>query len=45
MRVPVETISIQKPYASGVSVSRLRKGDSIVAIAITEAEQEEEAEE
>ncbi len=45
IRVPVETISIQKPYASGVSVSRLRKGDSIVAIAITEAEQEEEAEE
>lgn len=40
IRVPVESISVQKAYASGVSVTRLRKGDTIVAIAKTEAEDE-----
>jgi hypothetical protein len=44
IRVPVSGISIQKAYASGVSVVRLRSDDSIVAIAVTESEKEEEEE-
>jgi DNA gyrase subunit A len=44
IRVPVETISIQGAYASGVAVARLREDDTIVAIARTEAESEEEEE-
>ncbi|MFA5570400.1 MAG: DNA topoisomerase (ATP-hydrolyzing) subunit A [Sphaerochaetaceae bacterium] len=44
IRTPVRTIAIQKAYASGVSVSRLQEGDSIVAIAKTESGLEEEDE-
>jgi len=42
IRIPVATISIQKAYASGVTVARLKEGDTIVAIAKTNAEKEEE---
>jgi DNA gyrase subunit A len=42
IRIPVATISIQKAYASGVTVARLKEGDTIVAIAKTDAEKEEE---
>jgi DNA gyrase subunit A len=42
LRIPVSTISIQKAYASGVVVAKLKKDDSIVAIARTDAEKEEE---
>ncbi len=38
IRVPVETISIQKAYASGVCITKLKKEDIIVAVAKTEAE-------
>ena len=44
IRIPVSTISIQKAYASGVMVARLRKGDTVVAIARADAEKEEELE-
>ncbi len=45
IRTPVESISIQGAYASGVAVARLREDDTVVAIARTEAECEEEEEE
>jgi len=45
IRIPVATISIQKAYASGVTVTKLKSGDSIVAIARTDAEKEEESDE
>lgn len=45
IRIPVSTISIQKAYASGVSITKLRDGDTIVAIALTDAEKEEESDE
>lgn len=45
IRIPVETISIQGAYASGVAVARLREDDTVVAIARTEAECEEEEKE
>ena len=45
IRTPVESISIQGAYASGVAVARLREEDTVVAIARTEAECEEEEEE
>ncbi len=41
IRIPVETISIQKAYASGVTIARLKNEDTIVAIARTDAEKEE----
>jgi DNA gyrase subunit A len=44
IRVPVESIATQKAYASGVSVTRLRENDIIVAIAKTESEKDEEEE-
>lgn len=43
IRIPVSTVSIQKAYASGVMVARLRKDDTVVAIARTDAEKEEES--
>jgi len=42
VRIPVATISIQGAYASGVVIARLKKGDTIQAIAVTEAFQEED---
>lgn len=45
IRIPVSTISIQKAYASGVSITKLRDDDTIVAIALTDAEKEEELDE
>jgi DNA gyrase subunit A len=47
LRIPVSTISIQGAYASGVMIARLKAGDTVVAIARTdaEAEVEEESEE
>lgn len=44
IRVPVETIAIQKAYASGVNISRLRENDTVVAIAKTEKEKSEDDE-
>ncbi len=41
VRIPVSTISIQGAYASGVVIARLKKGDTIQAIAVAEAFQEE----
>ena len=40
VRIPVATISIQKAYASGVCITKLKKNDTIVALAKTEAEKE-----
>ncbi len=37
IRVPVDTISIQGPYASGVVVARLKDIDSIQAVAVVDA--------
>lgn len=42
IRIPVASISIQKAYASGVCVTKLKDGDTIVAIARTDAEKVEE---
>jgi len=41
VRIPVSTISIQGAYASGVVIARLKVGDTIQAIAVAEAFQEE----
>jgi DNA gyrase subunit A len=38
IRIPVSTISIQKAYASGVCITKLKANDTIVAIARTEAD-------
>ncbi len=37
IRIAVSTISIQGAYASGVSIARLKEGDTIQAIAVAEA--------
>ncbi|NCB00929.1 MAG: DNA topoisomerase (ATP-hydrolyzing) subunit A [Spirochaetia bacterium] len=42
IRISVSTISIQGPYASGVVIARLKEGDTIQAIAVTEADKDEE---
>ncbi len=44
IRIPIRTISIQGAYASGVAIARLREGDTVVAIAKTASECEEEEE-
>jgi DNA gyrase subunit A len=44
VRIPVETISIQKAYASGVCIVRLNEEDSIVAVAKTDSEKKAAAE-
>ena len=43
IRVPVDTISIQGPYASGVVVARLKDIDSIQAVAVVDAAGPEDA--
>lgn len=45
VRVPVDTISIQGPYASGVVVARLKDVDSIQAVAVVDAAEPEEVKE
>ena len=45
VRVPVDTISIQGPYASGVVVARLKDVDSIQAVAVVDAAGSEESKE
>jgi DNA gyrase subunit A len=40
VRIPVASISIQKAYASGVCITKLKKNDTIVALAKTEAEKD-----
>lgn len=42
IRIPVATISLQKAYASGVTIARLKKDDTVVALARTDAEKDEE---
>ena len=42
IRIPVSSISIQKAYASGVCITKLKDSDSIVAIAQTDAEKLDE---
>ena len=42
IRIPVSSISIQKAYASGVCITKLKDSDSIVAIARTDAEKLDE---
>jgi len=44
IRIPVRDISIQKAYASGVCITKLKEGDTIVAIAKTEADRNGEDE-
>ena len=44
IRIPVETISIQGAYASGVIITKLRDKDIIVAIAKTDTEKPEDEE-
>ncbi|MDC7244759.1 MAG: DNA gyrase subunit A [Sphaerochaetaceae bacterium] len=42
IRIPVATISIQGAYASGVVIAKLKKGDSIQALAVADADDAEE---
>jgi DNA gyrase subunit A len=44
IRIPVATISIQGAYASGVVIARLKKNDSIQALAVADAEKDEDGE-
>ncbi len=45
IRIPVSTISIQGAYASGVVIARLKKNDTIQALAVADAEKDEDGDE
>lgn len=42
IRIPVATISVQKAYASGVRVTKIKENDRIVALARTDADKAED---